>query len=555
MAVSSVDAQSVGLGHYGRVIRRRWYVVVLGLVLGLLGGAVYLTLATRTATATATVNINVISSQPFDNSKPESQLIDPKTEIAFARSSQVLSSAAKELPGNQTLADMRQNTSVAPVSAATVVKISFISRSRKNAVAGANAVAKQYLAYRSQVAASKVHTVFAQLTAQRDTLKQNLLDANERLTAAKAGSPDRVQAESDRQLINIQLTSLVGQINQLDSIDTTGGSLISPADSHAITMAPSMKMVFGPAALLGIMFGLVAAFAVNGVDRRVDDSRELTDAGGGSVLSKLPQHQAQIPAAAGDLDALRSLRERLLATLDEGSNLVVVDLTTEGEPSDVGVNLAVVMAEGRRPVRLILPQHHGGQFVSHVRTALGLSVKRRSDGRVVYASKRVGSLSVVVSTGGAKDDEPSASALASLLSERTEDCLMTVIALPPNASRSLRLSAGRLGHSIILVANRHGTSGTAVRELSAELAAIGATVHGSVLVPKDRVFPAANASSPAGPDGAPATRRALSRVLRRQDAEPAKVVTETPKKTRADDLGGDEDTGRVEHVGRQVVER
>lgn len=490
MTIQSDDGQAVALSYYSRVVRRRWYVVVLGLLIAIGGGLAYLSTSAKTATATASVNINAISSQPFDNSKPESQLIDPKTETALARSAHVLSSAAKTIGmPSASLSYMRSHTAVQSVTNATIVKISFSSTTRKRAVSGANAVAREYLAYRSKLAADKVETVVSQLNARRDSLKQDLDAANRRIARAKSGSQIAAQASSDRQLINIQLTAIVGQINQLDSVDTTGGAIVSPADSSAVGISPSRATVLIPAGLVGIILGLVATFIVNAADRRVEDSHALTQAGGGSVLSRLPGRQARIPATSADMDAVRALRERLLAAVPEGANLVVADLTKGNHPSDVAVNLAIALTEGQRLVRLVLPQHNVSEFVERIVTTLDLAIDKRSPLGNTYLSRRIGTLHVVVSSGGAGDQEPFATDLGALLANHDVDYFMTVVALPPDASRSLRLSAGRLAQSIILVANRRGTTTMAVRDLSEELAAVGATVHGSVLVPKHRSLP------------------------------------------------------------------
>ena len=74
------QGQYVELGHYTRVLRQRWPLVVLGMLLGVLGGLGYLAVAPQHVQATAVVNLNVISSEPFNDTRPESQLIDAGVE-------------------------------------------------------------------------------------------------------------------------------------------------------------------------------------------------------------------------------------------------------------------------------------------------------------------------------------------------------------------------------------------------------------------------------------------------------------------------------------------
>jgi len=478
------EGRSIDLGHYGAVLRRKWKIVVAGVVLGVLLAVAYLVVMPTTATATAAVNVNVISSSPFDSQKPDSQLLDTQTEVQVASSSHVLGAAADELGIDKTLTQMRASTTVQPVAGATVVKISYSAPTRAEAVAGADAIANAYLDYREQAASSKVSTVVDRLNRQLDNLHKQLTQANKRIDSATVGSPVAVQAESDRELINIELTSLVSQINTLDSVDTGGGSLLSSADENAVTYSPSAKLVLGGGALLGLLVGIVAAFVVNATDRRIADGRALSTLGGGEILSVLRSRKAAVPAEGPDLDQIRALRERLLASVGPGGNIVVMDLVIRDRPSDIAINLALSLVERSGPVRLVLPDHTAENVELLVR-ALDLRSVETSSGTSSYTSGSTPGLEVVVTQENQELGAPGAR-LGNILSLTQRPDLTTVVAMPPRASRSLWLTAGRLGHSIILVAARRETRVSAVRQRVKELEAVGAVIHGSVLVPRRR---------------------------------------------------------------------
>ncbi len=500
------ERRSLEFSHYVEVLRRRWYVVLTGLVLGVLAGLGYLAVTPKTVTATSTVNLNVISSAPFDNTRPASQLLDPQTEIQVATSSQVLGSAADGIGNGMSLSQMRAHTSVQPVAGATVVKISYSAPTRVEAVAGADAIANEYLTYRTSAAADKVNKVVNKLSDQRDSLKSGLRDANRRI--AEAGldttSSKAVQAESDRQLINIELTSLVAQINALDSVDTSGGTLIGTAAQSTIKYTPSAKLVLGAGALLGLFLGVILAFVVNRLDRRVADGKALTANGGGAILSELPARHARVPATGADLDEIRSLRERLFATLPAGGTLVVIDLVIRDRPSDVAVDLALSMVEGRDRVRLVLPDHTDEQ-IAVLATALGLEPVAWASDLTTYTSRHAAGLQVVVTREDHELGAPGGR-LGPLLADDEGPRWTTVVAMPPRAPRSLCLTAARLGHSIILVAARRETRVSAVRGLTGELAAVGAVVHGSVLVPRKRSVEFVPTTATSGPPPPPPDR-------------------------------------------------
>ena len=488
------EGRSLELGYYAAVVRRRWYVVLAGLIVGVLGGFGYLYVTPKMATATATVNVNVISSAPFDITRPASQLLDPQTEVQLATSSQVLGNAALGMGNGMSLRQMRAHTVVQPVAGATVVKISYTAPKQADAIKGADAIASDYLDYRSTAAVTKVDKVVNKLNDRRDALKKALLVANKRILNAQTGSPQEVQAESDRQLIDVELTSLVTQINQLDSVDTSGGDLISTASQSTIKFSPNPKIVLGAGALLGLFVGVLMAFVVNRFDRRVADARALTASGGGAVLSELPTRRARIPATGPDLDQIRSLRERLFATLPAGATLVVVDLVIRDRPSDVAVNLALSMVEGRSPVRLVLPDHTEQQ-VALLEGALGLEPLASASHITSYASRAMPGLQVVVTSEDHELGTPG-DRLGNLLTQHDDPTLTTVVSMPPGAARSLCLTAGRLGHAIILVAAQRRTRVEAVRELAGELAAVGAVIHGSVLVSGRRTVDVVALTSP-----------------------------------------------------------
>lgn len=545
------EGRSLDLGYYGAVLRRRWRVLLAGLLLGVIASAAYLGVAPKMATATATVNLNVISSDSFGLEKTPSQLLDTQTEVQVATSSQVLGEAATELGNGKSLAQMRARTSVQPVAGATVVKVGYAAPTKQEAVAGADAIASAYLTYRETAATTRVSKVVDKLNAQRTLLRKQLGNANDKLDRATDGSPAFVQAESDRELINIELTSLVAQINQLNGVDTSGGTLLTSAAENAITYSPSPRLILGAGALLGLFIGVVLAFVVNALDRRVADGRSLSGLGGGEILSELKSRKAVVPAEGADLDQVRSLRERLLASVGPGGNLVVMDLVIRDRPSDVAVNLALSMVERSGPVRLVLPDH-GKDDIRLLVRALDLRGADTSSEVVSYTSAWAPGLEVVVTQETHELGAPGAR-LGNMLSATHRPELTTVVAMPPRASRSLWLTAGRLGHSIILVAARRETRASAVRQRVSELEAVGAVIHGSVLLPRRRTVEvkparrrASGSVSALAEDGVPLTSAVTAADIGRAGATP-----EEPAVDASLDLGDNpSDDGDAER--RQV---
>jgi uncharacterized protein involved in exopolysaccharide biosynthesis len=188
------QGSSVELGRYFQILGRRWLTVVVCTLLGAGLGLAYLALKPQRATASALVYLNVVTATPFTNTREPSGLLDPQTEVQTARSAQVLNRAATEV-GGVTASDLRSALRVELLSDATVVRITYESDSQEKAVAGADAVAKEYLAYRGQLAEDKITNIDARLNQQRNDLRDQLQAANTRLAKAKPGSTAAIQAD------------------------------------------------------------------------------------------------------------------------------------------------------------------------------------------------------------------------------------------------------------------------------------------------------------------------------------------------------------------------
>lgn len=77
---------TLGLLHYIRVLRRRWYTLVLGALGGALAAVAFLAVTPSTSTAFTSVDLAVVSSQPFALARPEPDLLNRTTEEQTARS-------------------------------------------------------------------------------------------------------------------------------------------------------------------------------------------------------------------------------------------------------------------------------------------------------------------------------------------------------------------------------------------------------------------------------------------------------------------------------------
>lgn len=488
MPESAEQPPSLGLRHYVTVLRRRWRVVVVVFVLGVAVAAAYLKLTSPQVTASTVVNVSVISTEPFSSARSDADLLDAATEQEIASSSSVAEQAADSMGADVTGEELRAGVEVTLMADATVMQIDYSAEDVRSARQGADAIAEAYLAYRTDSAEDRKQGTIDNLNSQLDELRGQLRKANRRLENETPGTSEYSRADSDRQLISIEIDGIVTQISQIQQIDTESGTVLTSAAENSVSYQPRSWLVLATGALGGLAFGLVAAFVVNTLDRRVRDRYDVGGAGAGQILSRLGGRDASVPAAGADLDALRVARERLLAAIGPDRRVIaVVDATRGPAPSEVPVNLAIVLSEASR-VEVILPQSPSG-YVSELRRALDLRSLRDDDLGETLGAQRLPRLDVYLPhpDPSAVDDDTTG-AVRSVVGEQREDDQYTVVALPPTASAANRLAAARVADAVVVVIEEQTTRIDDLAQVVAEAREVASQVVGVVVVPPGRTM-------------------------------------------------------------------
>ena len=255
MSDQIAESQSLGLGRYVTVLKRRRYVVLLGVLLGLAAGVLYLQAKQTHSTAYTLVNINVISSDPFTFVKSPSELLDSQNEIQSARSSDVLKAAATTLGTDQPILDMRANLDVSLLQNGTVVRVTYQADTPRAAREGADAIAESYLVYRGAQAAKRADTIVGQLEAQKADAIAALTEANKKVSSTTPGSSARIDAESDQQAALAEINSISTSLNSLYSLDTNGGNVYASAADNPVTTSPRRVLTLASGLGAGLLLG------------------------------------------------------------------------------------------------------------------------------------------------------------------------------------------------------------------------------------------------------------------------------------------------------------
>ncbi|NPC97959.1 hypothetical protein [Nocardioides sp. zg-DK7169] len=492
------QADPWGLGRYGRVLRRRWIVLLVCAALGAGIGGAYAALRPSTATAAAMVNLNVISQDPFDLQREPSGLIDAQTEVQTVRSSEVVARAAEKLEST-TPAEIRDGLRAEVYPDATVLRLTYTAGSVEEAVAGADRIAEEFLAYRGSLARQRVANAVEQLSRRRDLLRDDVLAATREIADAPAGSRMAGAAAQERDILDSEIEELLLRIGELSAIETTGGTVITNAgDIGATTGRPPALLVAG-GLLAGLLLGLVLAFARDALDGRVRDEDDVLVSGAGPVLARLPQ-DLRLPTRGAVQDALLRVWQfldqappadapdggphRVLAVLDTAGR----DDAEAGAPS-LGAALTVAAAGLGGDAELVLV----GVTQQRMR-ALGaeLQLHQEDDARAGSPAGSTGAAGTVAYRSTRHPElrvcwfDPQGGEAAALarfgeaLAQRGAPATRTVVCLGPAAGTAGRMLAARLADAVLVVARTGRTRRTALAALVSDVVAVDGRVLGAV---------------------------------------------------------------------------
>src|SRR4051812_4014520 len=138
---------SATFGEYTGALRRRWWVLVLGAVIGLGLAAAYLLVAPKTYISTAAVRVDQIGTES-DNTLEGARLnsgVNMDTEAQLVTSQAVSSRAKVNLQTTEIVGQLVQHVSVGVPANTNVLRISFTDNTAVGAQKGAEAYAKAYL--------------------------------------------------------------------------------------------------------------------------------------------------------------------------------------------------------------------------------------------------------------------------------------------------------------------------------------------------------------------------------------------------------------------------
>jgi non-specific protein-tyrosine kinase len=333
------------LAAYARVVRRRWWIVVLvGVLLPLLAIG-FSRLQEPVYEASAKVLISRENLAATLGGVPDTLASsDParfmQTQAGLARTSEVARrTLGASNPGGLTAGEFLQASSVRPEADSDLLVFSATAPEPGDAVSLANAYARSYTQYRNQLETAPLQRALASVTSRIDKL--------------------RISGQDDSSFF-AALLDKQQQLRTIQALKTDSATLVQPAVG-ASKIQPQTAKRAQLALVFGVLLGLALAFLLEAADRRLRSPDDVSERLGLQTLGRIPR------LAAGDrlptltqpgsflAEAFRILRMNIeFAAADRQMRTVMVTSAMEGEgKTTTAANLAITMAKAGRSVILL----------------------------------------------------------------------------------------------------------------------------------------------------------------------------------------------------------
>src|SRR5579875_513079 len=337
------------------VLRRRWWIVVVLAVVGLVAALGYALTAPKSYSATAQVYVTPTGADlntPGSSSKSGSPTVDMPTEMTIAGSNSIALAAGKLMKSPLTAYQLQKEVSVSNPPSSQVLDIACHAPTADSAATCANAFANAYLANRKTTAYSYLTGQSSNIEKNVATLEKQLSALNTTISGLPATSPTRQSDEATASSDRTQIASFNGQISTLEgeAANVNGGHIISSASAPGSPSSPKKAVILPAGLIVGLVVGLIAAFVWDRRDKRLhsaDDVERLLDI---PVMLDLPRksfgRQVSLASPRSRMGkAFTELAHTVAASLGEGSHVLLVAGTSPGpEASVVAANLAATLA-------------------------------------------------------------------------------------------------------------------------------------------------------------------------------------------------------------------
>lgn len=494
---SQSGSNTLQLGDYLRLAKRRWWAIALGLLVGLSAG--YAFTATRSAeyTSIATVQVLPVSTDSDVTGGRTTGTVNLDTEAQLVRSSAVETKARDLLRTTISPQDLGESVEVTVPANTTLMEIAFTADNPAGAQQGAHAFAEAYLQNRGDVAKADtaarikaLRSAIAGYVAQQKTLTGQI-------AALPVDSPDRAFAQAQLNTVNEALGTANQRLIPLVNDPIEPGIISTDAQLPDSASGPLGILAIASGLLLGLLFGLMLAFAIERADKRVRRSVDLEREFDVPVLVEVPtgartDFSMVQSTHSRQGNAFSELRNVLVSLVSDREQIILVAGASDGPAgSIVAANLAVSLARMNLDTVLVCadPDSSGRQILDLDPEAPGLSELLHGGINVSHLEQRpaAGHGLRVIPPG--VEAELTTEATQVFLTEQAirqfrHSARFVVIDAPPMSSGSQAQTLARLAHVTVLVVELGATTQDQVLRAARLIDLVGTRSIGMVAMPR-----------------------------------------------------------------------
>lgn len=420
----SADVGGLSVSDYGSRILRRWWIVLIGVALGLVASLLYARSNGPLYSSTSLVLVTPTDALSASQSTGRNS-INLDTEAQIVRSAGVAAAAKTLMRSSDSTATLLGSVSVSVPPNSQVLAIAYEAGTPKGAQGGSHAFAQAYLDQRASEVADQVKAQAATLTSQVSDLSTLLRKVTGQIASLPANSSDRAYAQAQQTILSSQIMALNSRLAPLREATPTPGRIITDAPLPTSPSSPSQMIVLVGGLMLGLLLGLAAAALAGLTDRKVRKPGDVTSRSTLDVLGVLRPVTRRTNAASMPGDDVDRMRNSVLKVGHDSPGIIQVVAVSKAGGAAVSLPLAASLADLGSSLLVLV------QSGSPVEQWLGLpegpGLAEVLEGKVTLKE----AVHVI----------PSVAGLSVLLPGRDGEALRRVIATRAGAGRLSRLAA------------------------------------------------------------------------------------------------------------------